>query len=140
MLQWGYAILDEGHRIRNPDAAVTLACKQLHTVHRIILTGSPIQNRLKELWSLLDFVFPGRLGTLRVFEQEFATPIAQGGWANATELQVETAYKCALVLRDLINPYEWWLVVAALWACDHTLLLSPTGVPVWKRTDTSFAA
>ena len=83
---------------------VAQACKQLHTVHRIILTGAPIQNKLKELWSLLDFVFPGRLGTLRVFEQEFALPIAQGGWSNATDMQSETAYKCALVLRDIINP------------------------------------
>lgn len=53
-------------------------------------------------------MFPGRLGTLRVFEQEFALPIAQGGWSNATDMQAETAYKCALVLRDIINPYAVW--------------------------------
>jgi DNA excision repair protein ERCC-6 len=103
--RWGYAVLDEGHRIRNPEAAVTVAAKQLQTVHRLILTGAPIQNRLRELWSLFDFVFPGRLGTLPLFEAQFAAPIAAGGWTHATTLQVATAYQCALVLRDLIGPY-----------------------------------
>lgn len=66
--KWGYVILDEGHKIRNPgnsyppqpvsltcvaDADISLVCKQLKTVHRIILTGAPIQNTLKELWCAL---------------------------------------------------------------------------------------
>ncbi|KAI5066883.1 hypothetical protein GOP47_0017411 [Adiantum capillus-veneris] len=103
--EWGYAVLDEGHRIRNPDAEVTLVCKQLQTIHRIIMTGAPIQNRLTELWSLFDFVFPGKLGVLPVFQAQFSLPIAIGGYTNATPLQVSTAYKCAVVLRDLIMPY-----------------------------------
>lgn len=84
---------------------VTIAVKSLRTPHRILLSGSPIQNRLVELWSLFDFVFPGRLGTLPVFEAEFSTPISIGGYANASSIQVQTAYKCAMVLRDLIDPY-----------------------------------
>lgn len=92
-IEWGYAVLDEGHRIRNPNAEVTLACKQLQTVHRVIMTGSPIQNKLSELWSLFDFVFPGKLGVLPVFEAEFAVPITVGGYANASPLQVSTAYR-----------------------------------------------
>ncbi|KAI3460968.1 hypothetical protein Pfo_017631 [Paulownia fortunei] len=104
-IEWGYAVLDEGHRIRNPNAEITLVCKQLQTVHRIIMTGAPIQNKLSELWSLFDFVFPGKLGVLPVFEAEFAVPISVGGYANATPLQVSTAYRCAVVLRDLIMPY-----------------------------------
>lgn len=104
-IEWGYAVLDEGHRIRNPNAEITLVCKQLQTVHRIIMTGAPIQNKLSELWSLFDFVFPGKLGVLPVFETEFSVPITVGGYANATPLQVSTAYRCAVVLRDLIMPY-----------------------------------
>ncbi|KAK3028132.1 hypothetical protein RJ639_038993 [Escallonia herrerae] len=104
-IEWGYAVLDEGHRIRNPNAEVTLVCKQLQTIHRIIMTGAPIQNKLTELWSLFDFVFPGKLGVLPVFEAEFAVPISVGGYANASPLQVSTAYRCAVVLRDLIMPY-----------------------------------
>ena len=104
-VQWGYAILDEGHKIRNPDAEITQLCKQLRTVHRIIMTGAPIQNRLTELWSLFDFVFPGKLGTLPVFTQQFTVPITIGGYSNASGLQVSTAFRCAVVLRDLIAPY-----------------------------------
>lgn len=92
-IEWGYAVLDEGHKIRNPNAEVTLVCKQLQTVHRIIMTGAPIQNKLTELWSLFDFVFPGKLGVLPIFEAEFAVPIAVGGYANASPLQVSTAYR-----------------------------------------------
>ena len=58
---WHYVILDEGHKIRNPDAKVTIVAKCFRTPHRIILSGSPIQNNLKELWSLFDFVFPGKV-------------------------------------------------------------------------------
>uniref|UniRef100_A0A8C5WGW6 DNA excision repair protein ERCC-6 n=1 Tax=Leptobrachium leishanense TaxID=445787 RepID=A0A8C5WGW6_9ANUR len=102
---WHYIILDEGHKIRNPNAGVTIACKQFRTPHRIILSGSPMQNNLRELWSLFDFVFPGKLGTLPVFMEQFSVPITMGGYSNASPVQVKTAYKCACVLRDTINPY-----------------------------------
>ncbi|QLQ82578.1 hypothetical protein HG537_0H03410 [Torulaspora globosa] len=104
-VDWGYAILDEGHKIRNPDADISLTCKKLKTHNRIILSGTPIQNNLNELWSLFDFIFPGKLGTLPVFQQQFVQPISMGGYANATNVQVQTGYKCAVALRDLISPY-----------------------------------
>ena len=59
---WSYVVMDEGQKIRNPDADVTIACKRLRTTNRLLLSGTPIQNDLRELWSLFDFVFPGRLG------------------------------------------------------------------------------
>ncbi|XP_028278800.1 DNA excision repair protein ERCC-6 [Parambassis ranga] len=102
---WHYIILDEGHKIRNPNAGVTTACKQFRTPHRFILSGSPMQNNLKELWSLFDFVFPGKLGTLPVFMEQFSVPITMGGYSNASPVQVQTAFKCACVLRDTISPY-----------------------------------
>ncbi|KAK9478235.1 SNF2 family N-terminal domain-containing protein [Lipomyces japonicus] len=103
--EWDYCVLDEGHKIRNPDSDISLTCKQVKTANRIILSGTPLQNNLTELWSLFDFVCPGRLGTLPVFQNQFAVPINIGGYANATNVQVQTAYKCAVVLRDLISPY-----------------------------------
>ncbi|KAL6940118.1 hypothetical protein ACO0QE_004007 [Hanseniaspora vineae] len=104
-VDWGYVILDEGHKIRNPNADISLTCKKLRSKHRLILSGTPIQNNLNELWSIFDFVYPGKLGTLPVFQQQFALPISMGGYANATNLQVQTGYKCAVVLRNLISPY-----------------------------------
>lgn len=103
--EWGYCVLDEGHKIRNPDADISLTCKRIKTSNRIILSGTPIQNNLIELWSLFDFVFPGRLGTLPVFQSQFSVPINVGGYANASNIQVQTAYKCAVVLRDIVAPY-----------------------------------
>lgn len=54
---------------------------------------------------MFDFVFPGRLGTLPAFESEFSDPIKKGGYSNASPMAVQLAYRCALVLKDLINPY-----------------------------------
>ncbi|KAF3387280.1 DNA repair and recombination protein RAD26 [Penicillium rolfsii] len=104
-VEWGCAILDEGHKIRNPDAGITFSCKELRTPHRIILSGTPMQNSLTDLWSLFDFVFPMRLGTLVTFKSQFEIPIRQGGYASATNLQVQTAAKCAATLKDAISPY-----------------------------------
>jgi len=64
----------------------------LQTPHRLILSGTPIQNNLRELWSLFDFTCPGMLGTLEAFENEFVVPIRQGGYSNATKLQVSIFY------------------------------------------------
>lgn len=104
-MEWGCAVLDEGHKIRNPDTSITFHCKELRTPHRIILSGTPMQNNLTELWSLFDFVFPMRLGTLINFRNQFEFPIRQGGYANASNLQVQTAAKCAETLKDAITPY-----------------------------------
>ncbi|QPG76519.1 hypothetical protein FOA43_003908 [Brettanomyces nanus] len=104
-VHWEYVVLDEGHKIRNPDSYITLTCKQLKTHNRVILSGTPIQNNLVELWSLFDFIFPGRLGTLPVFQKQFCIPINLGGYANATNVQVQAGYKCAVILKDLISPY-----------------------------------
>ncbi|KAK4570132.1 DNA repair protein rhp26 [Recurvomyces mirabilis] len=104
-IDWEYAVLDEGHKIRNPNTAITIFCKELRTHNRVILSGTPMQNNLTELWSLFDFVFPMRLGTLVNFRSQFEIPIKQGGYVNASNLQVETAMKCAETLKDTISPY-----------------------------------
>lgn len=104
-VNWAYAVLDEGHKIRNPDSDISLTCKKIKTPNRIILSGTPIQNNLIELWSLFDFIYPGKLGTLPVFQQQFVMPINAGGYANATNIQVQTGVKCATALRNLISPY-----------------------------------
>lgn len=103
--QWHYVVLDEGHKIRNPQAKVSRAVKQISTPHRLLLTGSPMQNSLKELWSLFDFILPGKLGTLPAFLEHCAAPITRGGYANATPLQEATALQVATMLKDTITPY-----------------------------------
>ncbi|VDM32496.1 unnamed protein product [Hydatigera taeniaeformis] len=105
-LSWHYVILDEGHKIKNPQAEITIMAKQFLTPHRLIVSGTPMQNNLKELWCIFDFVYPGKLGGgMMDFLVNFAVPITQGGYANATPLEVETAYRCACALKRLLSPY-----------------------------------
>lgn len=105
MVKWGIIICDEGHKIRNHNSNITKLVKKIDADFHLVLSGSPIQNSLVEFWSLFDFAVPGLLGTLNVFQKEFAEPIQQGGYGNANPFQVLRAYSLAVALRDLIKPY-----------------------------------
>lgn len=67
-VKFGYAVLDEAQQIKNPDAKVTQACCAIEAACRIALTGTPIENRLLDLWTLFRFLMPGLLGSRRRFE------------------------------------------------------------------------
>jgi TATA-binding protein-associated factor len=84
-----YCILDEGHMIKNAKSKLTLAVKSLQSVHRLILSGTPIQNNVLELWSLFDFLMPGFLGTEKEFNDRFSKPILANKDAKATAKQKE---------------------------------------------------
>eukprot|EP00371_Babesia_bovis_P001367 XP_001610014.1 SNF2 domain-containing protein / helicase domain-containing protein [Babesia bovis T2Bo] len=101
MINWSYVVLDEGQKIRNPDASITLAVKTLGTPYRLLLSGSPIQNNLVEFWSLLDFVAPGHLGTLPIFIEHFVNPIVKCSNNSNSSL----GYNCALRLREIVRPF-----------------------------------
>jgi superfamily II DNA or RNA helicase len=66
--EFGYAILDEGQFIKNPDAKVTRACFAIRAAHRLVLTGTPLENRQLDLWSIFRFLLPGLLGSRATFE------------------------------------------------------------------------
>jgi len=74
--QWRLVVLDEAQAIKNAGARQTRAVKELKGVARIALTGTPVENRLGDLWSLLDFLNPGLLGTAKAFSQ-YAKGLAQ---------------------------------------------------------------
>jgi superfamily II DNA or RNA helicase len=92
-LDLDYAILDEAQHIKNPMSATAAAAKRLKARRRLALTGTPIENRLSEIWSIFDFVSPGLLGPLDRFEQRFSRPIEAGD------------YKTAQRLRATIHPF-----------------------------------
>ncbi|MGC9450284.1 MAG: DEAD/DEAH box helicase [Oceanipulchritudo sp.] len=69
-MHFDYAILDEAQSIKNPDAKVTHACLAIRSDHRIALTGTPMENRPLDLWTIFRFLMPGFLGTRRHFEEE----------------------------------------------------------------------
>lgn len=66
--EFGYAVLDEGQFIKNPDAKVTQTCFAIRARHRIVLTGTPLENRQLDLWSIFRFLLPGLLGPRVAFE------------------------------------------------------------------------
>jgi len=67
--EWKYVILDEAQAIKNPGAKQTRAVKKLKSVNRIVMTGTPVENRLSDLWSLFDFINPGLLGSVQEFSK-----------------------------------------------------------------------
>ncbi len=73
--QWGMVIVDEAQNIKNPDTAQTLAIKTLKADVKVAMTGTPVENRLTELWSIFDFINQGYLGSLKEFQKSYAIPI-----------------------------------------------------------------
>lgn len=74
-VEWYRVALDEAQNIKNPAAKQATAIRSLRSVNRVALTGTPIENRLSELWSIMDFLNPGFLGTATDFRRRFALPI-----------------------------------------------------------------
>ncbi|XP_065069510.1 DNA excision repair protein ERCC-6-like 2 isoform X2 [Rhopilema esculentum] len=92
-IDWICIVMDEAHRIKEPKSLVTKAAKKMKCRCRIGLTGTPMQNKMEELWCLLDWVNPGCLGSLEEFTEHFALPIKHGQTFEATKRQLATARK-----------------------------------------------
>ncbi|MEZ4449111.1 MAG: DEAD/DEAH box helicase [Nannocystaceae bacterium] len=84
---WSLVILDEAQTIKNPESQVAQAAFSLAADARVALTGTPVENRLDELWSLFRFLNPGLLGGRRDFQERLARPLADGSPAAAAALQ-----------------------------------------------------
>jgi SNF2 family DNA or RNA helicase len=74
-IQWSSLVLDEAQNIKNPSTKQAQAARSLEADHRIALTGTPVENRLTELWSILHFLNRGYLGSQKAFRSQFSTPI-----------------------------------------------------------------
>ncbi len=89
-----YAILDESQKIKNPESQTAKAARLLNAAHRLVLTGTPVENNTVELWSQFAFLNPGLLGSLYQFRQLFTVPIEKHQLTAPAEL-----------LRSLIHPF-----------------------------------
>jgi len=83
--RWRYVLLDEAQNIKNAGSATAQACKALPADHRLALTGTPLENRLSELWSIFDFLMPGFLGAEEDFAERYEQPIEVAADAGARE-------------------------------------------------------
>ena len=102
---WNYCVLDEGHLIKNPRAKTSMAVKRLASNHRLILSGTPIQNNVLELWSLFDFLMPGFLGTEKVFLDRFAKPIAASRFSKSSSKEQEAGALAIEALHKQVLPF-----------------------------------
>jgi SNF2 family DNA or RNA helicase len=93
-VEWSTVALDEAQNIKNAASATARAARALRARHRFALTGTPVENRLAELWSILEFANPGLLGRLETFRRELAVPIERYGSDEAADR-----------LRRLVSPF-----------------------------------
>uniref|UniRef100_A0A8C2N4U3 DNA excision repair protein ERCC-6-like 2 n=1 Tax=Cricetulus griseus TaxID=10029 RepID=A0A8C2N4U3_CRIGR len=92
-LEWSAVIVDEAHRIKNPKARVTQVMKALKCKVRIGLTGTVLQNNMKELWCVMDWAVPGLLGSKSYFKKQFSDPVEHGQRHTATKRELATGRK-----------------------------------------------
>ncbi|BFZ55825.1 TATA-binding protein-associated factor mot1 [Savitreella phatthalungensis] len=104
-LDWNYCILDEGHVIKNAKAKITQCVKRLKANHRLILSGTPIQNNVLELWSLFDFLMPGFLGTEKSFHDRYAKPIANSRDSKSSSKEQEAGALALEALHKQVLPF-----------------------------------
>ncbi|KAJ9125341.1 hypothetical protein QFC22_000301 [Naganishia vaughanmartiniae] len=100
-----YCVLDEGHIIKNGKSKLSIAIKTLQSNHRVILSGTPIQNNVLELWNLFDFLMPGFLGSEKQFNDKFSKPILTNREGKASAKQSEAATLALDALHKQVLPF-----------------------------------
>ncbi|NWJ06917.1 ER6L2 protein, partial [Crypturellus undulatus] len=106
-VEWSAVIVDEAHRIKNPKAQITQTMKALKCSVRIGLTGTILQNNMKELWCVMDWAVPGLLGTRMHFKKKFSDPVEHGQRHTATKRELATGRKAMLKLAGKMS--GWFL-------------------------------
>ncbi|GMH10882.1 hypothetical protein Nepgr_012723 [Nepenthes gracilis] len=104
-INWNYCILDEGHIIKNAKSKITSAVKQLKAQHRLILSGTPIQNNILDLWSLFDFLMPGFLGTERQFQATYGKPLVAARDSKCSAKDAEAGALAMEALHKQVMPF-----------------------------------
>ncbi|XP_062310171.1 DNA excision repair protein ERCC-6-like 2 [Osmerus eperlanus] len=106
-IDWCAVIVDEAHKIKNPNSQITHAMKRLRCQVRVGLTGTILQNNLDELWCVMDWAIPGCLGSLGHFKNKFSDPIEQGQKHTATKRSLATGRKAVRALARKLS--HWFL-------------------------------
>ncbi|KAJ3402488.1 hypothetical protein CcCBS67573_g02282 [Chytriomyces confervae] len=104
-MNYNYCILDEGHVIKNAKTKLTKAVKTVRCMNRLILSGTPVQNNVLELWSLFDFLMPGFLGTESQFQTKFGKPILASRDAKSSSREQERGALALEALHKQVLPF-----------------------------------
>jgi len=103
--KWTYIVLDEGHLLKNPETATAKATRRLNSRFKLILTGTPVQNRVSEVWAVFDFLMPNFLGSSAAFSREFARPISKGQAAGANASDIALSMEKLKLLHQQVLPF-----------------------------------
>eukprot|EP00658_Telonema_sp_P-2_P009217 TRINITY_DN13471_c0_g1_i1.p1 TRINITY_DN13471_c0_g1~~TRINITY_DN13471_c0_g1_i1.p1 ORF type:complete len:201 (+),score=46.89 TRINITY_DN13471_c0_g1_i1:73-675(+) len=103
--KWRLVVFDEVHKIKNDKSETVAAARDLQTLRRYGLTGTPIQNNYKELWTLLDWCVPDQLGDLRAFRKHFMVPIDRGQSVKADLSAIALKNERSSDLRQLTGEH-----------------------------------
>ncbi|XP_031464063.1 DNA excision repair protein ERCC-6-like 2 isoform X1 [Phasianus colchicus] len=106
-IEWSAVIVDEVHRIKNPKSQITQTMKSLKCSVRIGLTGTILQNNMKELWCVMDWAVPGLLGSRVHFKKKFSDPVERGQRHTATKRELATGRKAMVKLARKMS--SWFL-------------------------------
>lgn len=100
-IEWNLLVLDEAQAIKNPDAQRSISVKKLPRRVSVAVTGTPVENRLTDLWSISDFALPGLLGTKQQFETEFSDQLDDAGRLSPIVAPIILRRKVEDVAKDL---------------------------------------
>uniref|UniRef100_A0A453R9N1 Chromatin structure-remodeling complex protein SYD n=1 Tax=Aegilops tauschii subsp. strangulata TaxID=200361 RepID=A0A453R9N1_AEGTS len=106
-IQWHYIIIDEGHRIKNASCKLNADLKLYRSSHRLLLTGTPLQNNLEELWALLNFLLPNIFNSSEDFSQWFNKPFESNGDNSADEALLSEEENLLIInrLHQVLRPF-----------------------------------
>ncbi|KAF2200846.1 hypothetical protein GQ43DRAFT_56896 [Delitschia confertaspora ATCC 74209] len=105
-VKWVHMIVDEGHRMKNANSKLSSTITQYYsTRYRLILTGTPLQNNLTELWAMLNFVLPTIFKSVKSFDEWFNTPFANTGGQDKMELNEEEQLLIIRRLHKVLRPF-----------------------------------
>jgi ATP-dependent helicase STH1/SNF2 len=105
-IKWVHMIVDEGHRMKNANSKLSSTITQYYTTrYRLILTGTPLQNNLTELWAMLNFVLPTIFKSVKSFDEWFNTPFANTGGQDKMELTEEEQLLVIRRLHKVLRPF-----------------------------------
>lgn len=103
--KWVYMIIDEGHRMKNANSKLAQTLQYYSTRYRLILTGTPLQNNLPELWALLNFILPKIFNSVDTFDEWFNHPFANQGNKEEIKLNEEEALLIIRGLHKVLRPF-----------------------------------
>ncbi|GMI72102.1 hypothetical protein HRI_000879500 [Hibiscus trionum] len=106
-IHWHYIIIDEGHRIKNASCKLNAELKHYQSSHRLLLTGTPLQNNLEELWALLNFLLPNIFNSSEDFSQWFNKPFESNGDNSADEAVLSEEENLLIInrLHQVLRPF-----------------------------------